>query len=99
MSMDAARVSASTASTTSGGASQRVTVSPGFGSTGHAPRSPEAGTGGAPQRAAGPGGEWGAVLAIRMAGGHRPAPPPPPTRAPAPAPAPPPATPPPPGPR
>src|SRR5437867_5667836 len=42
MSMDAARVSASTASTTSGGASQRATVSPGLGSTRHAPWSPEA---------------------------------------------------------
>src|SRR2546422_9460403 len=63
MSMDAARVSVSTASTTSGGASQRVTVSPGLGSTGHAPRSPEAGTGGASQREAGQGVKSGAVLA------------------------------------
>ena len=51
--MDAARVSASTASTTSGGASQRVTVSPGPASAGHAPGSPPAGGLGAWQMSAG----------------------------------------------
>ena len=67
MSIDAARVSASTASTTSGGASQRVTVSPGLGSTGHAPRSPEARTGGASQRSAGQRLKSVAVLTMRIA--------------------------------